>query len=196
MASQPNTPRRSKRYQPLVEFSTNRGDSAAGTVSWLGASIHIRATRGTDLHEEDEIDSLEDAETEFYLGFSRITSTQSSAKKRKTITSEGNVFRVGDTVLVKSQAKHPSVAVIVALWDVKTKDGEVDGLLPQKVKVHWFLRGSELPSVRAKKEKHAQVRTLLFFSASYLLYFSRTRFSSLCRAPQSSLPNTLYSTAE
>lgn len=106
------------------------------------------------------------------------------------------MFRVGDTVLVKSQAKHPSVAVIVALWDVKTKDGEVDGLLPQKVKVHWFLRGSELPSVRAKKEKHAQVRTLLFFSASYLLYFSRTRFSSLCRAPQSSLPNTLYSTAE
>ena len=64
---------------------------------------------------------------------------------------------MGDTVLVKSQAKLPSVAVVVAMWEVRTKDEDGEEMVLPKVKVHWFLRGSELPSVRAKKEKHAQV---------------------------------------
>lgn len=140
------TPRRSKRYQPLVD--TRVTDEDEGNCAWLGSSIFSRETRADDLHEED-IFGDEETETVFYEGFTRI-----NYEKRKTVVDDE--FNVGDTVLVKTQAKLASVGVIVAMWEVRVK-GDSDGQkVYQKVKIHWFLRPSELPSVRARRD-HLQV---------------------------------------
>ena len=158
MASQPTTPRRSKRFQPIVEFIGPNATEQT-TVQWPEQPIHTRTAEPIDLYDEDEVESFEESVTRFYDSFSRTSSVPSSSKRRKPVQDvDDNSFRVGDTVLVKSQAKAPSIAVIVAMWEVQTKDEDDEDSVLQKVKVHWFLRGSELPNVRAKKEKHVQVR--------------------------------------
>ncbi|THH07206.1 hypothetical protein EW145_g3541 [Phellinidium pouzarii] len=144
MAIDVQTPRRSKRFQPLVASGNNDVDDNdfENKISWLGVPLIERDTRTADLHEEDTIDEDEESETIFYRGFAVLND-------RKKINDESK-FYVGDTVLVKTQAKLPSVGVIVAMWEVRSKDDTKD--VYKKVKIHWFLRPTELPSVRAKRE--------------------------------------------
>ena len=142
------TPRRSKRYQPLVTSEILDGNEE--NCSWLGSPLLVRETRPDDLHEEDTFDEDIETETVFYDGFAKTR-----FERRKTVVD--HEFHVGDTVLVKTQAKLPSVGVIVAMWEVRAK-GDSDGQrVYHKVKVHWFLRPSELPSVRARRD-HLPVR--------------------------------------
>ena len=121
-------------------------------------------------------------ETTFYNGFSRKGGSSSSLRKRALLDSEDEEedeeeeeerssnnsnelkFYIGDTVLVKTQARLPSIGVIIAVWEVHRKvsdEGEDVGgeeKTYKKVRVQWFLRPSELPSVRASRD-HFQVCT-------------------------------------
>ena len=182
MTSLSTTPRRSKRFQPIID-TDGPGPSTHETVEWLDEPLHCRTAQVIDLHEEDEIESLEDAQTSLYRAFTRNSQGRGPSRKRKSVTAantDEDVFHVGDTVLVKSQAKLPSVAVIVSLWEVRAKDEDDDEIVLQKVKVHWFLRPSELPTVRARKESHAHVSALPFSTicARGLRCRHRTKYSS------------------
>ena len=118
-------------------------------------------------------------ETTFYNGFSRKGGSSASLRKRALLDSEDEEdeeegeergsnnsnelkFYIGDTVLVKTQARLPSIGVIIAVWEVHRKvsdEGEDVGgeeKTYKKVRVQWFLRPSELPSVRASRD-HFQV---------------------------------------
>ena len=165
------TPRRSRRYQPLVSNAAASEDEEE--ISWLGIPIYERETRATDLHEEDTFDSDTELQTTFYNGFSKQTSASASGPSKgpgrsKRLVEEKSKFYIGDTVLVKTQAKLPSIGVIIAIWEVHAKDDDDDEAantrnrrkgkgeeedeeeegvpkVYQKVKVQWFLRPSELP---------------------------------------------------
>ncbi|KAI5120698.1 hypothetical protein M0805_007661 [Coniferiporia weirii] len=145
MTIEVQTPRRSRRFQPLVAGRDTVSDLENTTV-WLSVPVAERDVRTTDLHEEDTIDADEEAETIFYKGFVRVTIGKKS-------TDEPDKFHVGDTVLVKTQARLPSVGVIVAMWEVRAKDGDDEQKDAfKKVKIQWFLRPTELPNVRAKRD--------------------------------------------
>lgn len=194
MTSQAATPRRSKRFQPIIDFA-GPSSSTHEAVRWVDEPLYTRTTQAIDLHEEDEIESLDDAQTSLYRTFTRASQEHGLSKKRKStndVKAEDVTFRVGDTVLVKSLAKLPSVAVIVSMWEVRTKDEDDEEITLQKVKVHWFLRGSELPTVRARKEKHAQVSvSVLAYTDNWFDSFVRyrTKFSSHFPALQLSHPS-------
>lgn len=162
MAITPLTPRRSKRFQPFVNNDAELEPSEE-TISWSGEPILVREALPTDLHEEDLLEDGAEIETLFYKSFTREKSRKKSRRKKDAEDEDEDrdvilVFNVGDTVLVRSHAKLPSVGVIVAMWDVREKtpseDGEAKSFM--KVKVHWFLRPSELPNVRARRD-HLEV---------------------------------------
>lgn len=58
-----------------------------------------------------------------------------------------DVYKVGDTICVDDRLVEPSVAVIIAIWTVLGDD-----ITPVvHLKVHWFVRPSQLPGIRAKR---------------------------------------------
>ncbi len=67
-------------------------------------------------------------------------------------------FKLGDTVLVRTGSNSsPSVAIIVSMWQSSSSTssllrGEDD--LP-RIRVHWFVKPSELPSVRRLRHHEA-----------------------------------------
>lgn len=72
-----------------------------------------------------------------------------------------DTFSVGDTVLIKTDTLYrmhrpPSIGVILAMWETKAKDQEEDEYesdsAKMRVRVHWFLRPTELASIRARRD--------------------------------------------
>ncbi|KAF9075123.1 P-loop containing nucleoside triphosphate hydrolase protein [Rhodocollybia butyracea] len=159
----PKTPtRRSTRlqHQPIVASPTKATNNSR--CSWT--SNNPLFTRNLDpewdlLQDDrehfDELDEEEtqNLETRFYDRISIGQATQLTRKvgKGKNRVSEDTVYSVGDTVLVKSNNRLPSVAVIVDMWET---DLETENEEKMRVRVHWFDRPSELPSIRAKKYHH------------------------------------------
>jgi origin recognition complex subunit 1 len=87
----------------------------------------------------------------------------------KASKKKGNeVFRIGDTVLIKTWgATYPSVGIIAALWqprsdrqtpdtDNEDDDEDAGSLASPCASIHWFQLPSELPQIRADRE-HASV---------------------------------------
>jgi len=162
--------RRSKRFQPLATPSgkpTTKLD-----CFWTSSPIYTR-TLNTDLDllqdERDELseDDVSNLETRFYDALNMGTQKYKiyrGAKKRVKIEEKREVYEVGDTILVETDVLYrvrrpPSVAVIVAMWECRDKNGvgeEVDSN-KMRIRVHWFLRPTEMASIRAKRE-HTQVR--------------------------------------
>jgi origin recognition complex subunit 1 len=74
--------------------------------------------------------------------------------KTETIT-----YKVGDTVMVETDTLYimkrpPSIGVIVAMWETR-KEEDSDTLTDasrMRIRIHWFLRPTELASIRAKRE--------------------------------------------
>ncbi|KLO07957.1 P-loop containing nucleoside triphosphate hydrolase protein [Schizopora paradoxa] len=156
MAIEVTTPRRSKRFQPTIDAGLSI--SSNNPTSWIGDPILERRTRPDDVHEEDEFDAEEGGRTTFYNGFSR---SEMVKENRKKVLQEFE-YEVGDTVLVKTQTKQPSIGVIVAVWEVTSGNEEEDSERKfKKVKVHWFLRPEELASVRARR---AHEKNEIYFS--------------------------------
>lgn len=158
----PTTPRRSRRFQPNV----TRGRSPISrpeTDAWIsGAPTHSRCTTHEDMIPEDEEDvkDIEDLETMFHGQFIRRSQNRGRAAlrtySRKASSSrtqeEGKdeTFKIGDTVLVATDPKKPSVGVIITMWEIRSREESAD--VPRmRVRVHWFLRPTELPQTRAKR---------------------------------------------
>lgn len=138
------TPRRSKRYQPQVVDQAELRRSSESGISWLGEPLLTRKTKAVDVRDVESFDEDEGCETVFYNGFSKLGGTGNAR-------SYDYLFYLGDMVLVKTHGKLPSIGVIVAMWEVRP----VDDIPYEQVKVHWFLRPSELPNVRARREHEA-----------------------------------------
>lgn len=155
MNSAATTPRRSKRFQPFV--ASNTDISSEASFSWVGEPLHQRPTLAEDLQDEDNFEEDAVAHTSFYRTIERATKSapQTSGKgKAKASADDTEQFSLGDTVLIRTQTKQPSVAVIVSMWEVEydcDDDSGMEVTVPFKVKLHWFLRPTELPNVRARK---------------------------------------------
>lgn len=189
MAEVPTTPRRSKRFQPTVFANTSSLVSRlSSTDIWTDESrpCHSRPTTVDDLFEPDEIDldiirddegdtkkvreeEEVEYETRFYQSFTRrvkpLKAKPTGKGKQKAGVDQKIEFKVGDTVLVVTDLRKTSVAVVTAMWEViggepNDSDGEdEDGEKGKKmrVRVHWFVKPTQLPSVRVKRD-HFEVR--------------------------------------
>lgn len=170
-----HTPRRSKRYQPQVLYNADLRSVNETRFSWLEASLVTRKTRITDVRDEEVFDEDNESETVFYNGLSKAGGSGQDLD-----------FFLGDTVLVKTHGKLPSIGVIVAMWEVRPADEEAY----KQIKLQWFLRPTELPNVRAQR-KHEPVRQSFVFPSVLSLTYStsvRTKFTSRYRVQQPYLP--------
>ncbi|KAK0205055.1 P-loop containing nucleoside triphosphate hydrolase protein [Desarmillaria ectypa] len=164
---EPKTPtRRSKRGQPLATIVTTR----LFDISWCGSPAHVHPLnpeldlRLEDREEWERLDEVErqDKTTMFYDAFQRKKPTvaKNTYGKKKASAKEAieniETFRVGDTVLISNgNSRYPSVAVIIALWETDLKEAGNEPLSKAMyIRVHWFLRPKELPSIRAKREAY------------------------------------------
>jgi origin recognition complex subunit 1 len=142
----------------------------------LGKQLYVRPTnQELDLLQEERetLENDEDdqeLETIFYHSFQikrKIIpkfrgGRQSKGKAKKTADdSHMDTFSVGDTVLIKTDTLYrmhrpPSIGVILAMWETKAKDQEEDEYesdsAKMRVRVHWFLRPTELASIRARRD--------------------------------------------
>jgi hypothetical protein len=178
----PQTPRRSKRHQPTVFTNQSSSLSQSRDDKWSSPPLHTCNAVSTDLIDDEE--STDDSSTTFYAQFSR-----SSRASDKVGSAASEAFSVGDTVLLATNVKKPSVGIIIALWEVSRPVTDSQML----ARVHWFLRPTELAQLRAKRG-HLPVRhVFLLLPSTYLIILHRTRstFPStqlLSSTPLPSLP--------
>ena len=93
-------------------------------------------------------------------GTARFTNVKAKTKSKGKAREQEERYSVGDTVLVYSTNRLPSVGVIISMWETRWTRGEDEEEVESKVvKIHWFLRPSELAGVRAKRD-HQPVRLL------------------------------------
>ena len=186
----PNTPsRRSQRFQPTATPTSKGIDQNILECEWASKAYYIRRTvPGSDLLPEeqqegdvDDTDGLEESElsemeTIFYDAFrmKRKATAYRGSKRMKLGKTETQTYRVGDTVMVETDSLYimkrpPSIGVLVAMWEVRRK---AEGLHAPTdtnkmyLRIHWFLRPTELASIRAKRE-HEEVRLWLKFRKNF-----------------------------
>jgi len=146
----PQTPRRSKRHHPIV-FTAGSPSSHPKPRhdKWASPPLYTRDAISTDLIDDDE--SIVDASTIFYPYFIRPSRTTEKVGKVASVK-----FSTGDTVLLATNVRRPSVGVIIALWEVSRPVTDTQMF----AKIHWFLRPTELARSRVKRE-HLEVRLLI-----------------------------------
>jgi origin recognition complex subunit 1 len=142
--------------------------------------------------ERDELseDDISKMQTVFYDGLSMRTqkakiynAVKKSQKRRRVIEETQQVYHVGDTILIETDSfyrirKPPSIAVIVAMWECRNKDDSTDGQMNStrmRIRVHWFLRPTEMASIRAKRA-HDKVRRN-YLSFTILLTVIRMKYT-------------------
>ncbi|OCH85430.1 P-loop containing nucleoside triphosphate hydrolase protein [Obba rivulosa] len=204
----PATPsRRSKRGQPIVQSVAPNSLLLKSSDVPAGVPLYSRPTVPEDLQEDaTEIDApdLQNHETRFYRQFVRrelVAVTRPArvygrarGESSKT-SSQGEyaakeTFSIGDTVLVQSSSKDPSIAVIVAIWEVVDEEREDTGI---RVKLHWFIRPAELPKIRAQRphlenEIYYNTHAVPPVVSSASVISNCTVSSSLPQTPAPSLP--------
>ncbi|RXW21306.1 hypothetical protein EST38_g4564 [Candolleomyces aberdarensis] len=182
----PQTPRRSRRFQPLATPFLQRQTTGA-VCQWEGEPILIRPCNpDLDLMQEEReareeegslAEEKEDGEeTVFYASFTMKRPNKPQRGKQASESEESRTFRLGDTITVETdtlyrQKKPPSVAVIVSMWEVRKKgedEGREHDSSKMRFRVHWFLRPSELAAIREKRE-HAEVRQWYSLDSKCLL---------------------------
>ncbi|KAJ7196826.1 P-loop containing nucleoside triphosphate hydrolase protein [Mycena pura] len=186
MRGTPKTPlRRSTRGQPLAALSTKLSGSPAN-IKWHGQMVHERLMipeldmlpeRRTTWAEQDEKERPK-YRAVFYNAF------------QKTERGESIVFNVGDTVTVETMVLHrdrkASIAVIVAMWELvsdregaeEDEDEEDENVGQMMVRIHWFLRPSELATIRAKRE---HLDNEIYYSLSSDAIFGAASMVSHCQ---------------
>lgn len=200
--SVPQTPtRRSQRFQPTATPSSKVSDKNILQCEWAGDPIFTRtcnaeldllaeecekkAKRDDDDDEDDEGD--EELETVFYESFKmrRKPTSYRGTKRLKVAKTELQTYRVGDTVMVETDTlylmkKPPSIGVIVAMWETRRKGEENQECAPtMRIRIHWFLRPTEMASIRAKRE-HEEVSNR-FYCISSTNTFYRTKYTIPCQ---------------
>ncbi|TRM64559.1 P-loop containing nucleoside triphosphate hydrolase protein [Schizophyllum amplum] len=153
----PPTPRRSRRFLPVIRQTAKSNCP----IIWVGEPIATRSTNvEQDLYPEErearEEEESEETTTTFYAAFERKNFVKPTGKRsntKKVSDEPGIVYRVGDTVTVASLRPVASIGVIVALWETSALDGIDEDTHPrQKVRIHWFLRPTELAKCGAKRD--------------------------------------------
>jgi len=171
----PQTPtRRSQRFQPTATPSSKHSDKNVIECKWTSEPIYVRRTNAdldflTDEKDEQtsEEEEGEEMETVFYDTFwmkRKVTIHKTGPSRRTTAGKvEEQTYRVGDTIMVETDTLYltkrpPSIGVIVSMWQTRIK-GEITNRDASKmrIRVHWFLRPTELASIREKRE-HEEVR--------------------------------------
>ncbi|KAJ7274394.1 P-loop containing nucleoside triphosphate hydrolase protein [Mycena haematopus] len=186
MLDAPKTPtRRSKRGQPIAVTSTSL--SASSTKhKWVGTPVHDRPSQPEHdmlperfaIWQDQPEDERVEYKTLFYSAFQRAERGDLS------------LFRVGDTIAVRTQAiykrdKKPSIGVIVAMWELipqttaKEDGGEEEDPNAGRmmVRIHWFLRPTELAAIRAKRD---HLENEIYYSIASTDVFESTVIISRC----------------
>lgn len=173
MKSLPSTPsRRSKRFQPTATPTSKGIDQNILECTWVNEPVYVRETiPEIDLLPEEQEEVTEDtqengeieqfSETFFYNAFRmKRKATAYRGSKSMRLGKTGTVtYKVGDTVMVETDTLYimkrpPSIGVIVAMWETRKKADSriVAGASRIRIRIHWFLRPTELASIRAKRE--------------------------------------------
>jgi origin recognition complex subunit 1 len=147
--------RTSNQFQPVVKQSLE--SQGRYNHNWNGEPI---ATRPAVFQDDSDVDGDDEQnlQTHFYGSFIR----KSWKNSKKDSIPDNDIFEIGDTVLVNthSNVRFPSVGVIIAMWQTcfppKKSGSRVSGVALEerkmKVKIHWFIRPTELPTNRAYRE--------------------------------------------
>jgi origin recognition complex subunit 1 len=139
-----------------------------------------KAKRDDDGEDDDEEEEEEELETVFYESFKmrRKPTNYRGMKRLKVAETELQTYRVGDTVMVETDAlylmkKPPSIGVIIAMWETRRKGEEnQEGASTMRIRIHWFLRPTEMASIRAKRE-HEEVSNLFYCILSTNMFIER-----------------------
>ena len=83
-----------------------------------------------------------DLDTRFYDSFTREEMVWGAGGARNL--AQWTTYRIGDTVLLETASREPSVSVVVSIW--KVFEGEVEKYT--NVRLHWFSRPSDLAQYR------------------------------------------------
>lgn len=164
--------RRSQRGQPVVSDHVSQNSENTATTK-AGDVVYTRALDPADL-TGDQFETLQTSEvdfnglqTRFHNNFTRgdllKRATRVYGKRKPVAQIDSDIYNVGDTVLVETQAKDSSIAVITGVWSVE----EGDRVLYSNVSLHWFLRPKELPKVRVK-HTHEEVSVVRLFLRPYV----------------------------
>lgn len=165
-----STPRRSRRFQPILAVPSTVKSS--GGATWSSQPIKSRPATHDDLDYEEDWDDGRVATTTFYGSLSLDAVTRAPRSYGRLLKGKGKVkevgdeIKLGDTVLVQTAAPRPSLGVVVAMWGVSIERGEGEGEEEEaetekmRVRLHWFTQPWELPRVRAKHD-HLDVCTPL-----------------------------------
>ncbi len=128
--------------------------------------------QGNSAGDADNNNGLEEnqqceMETVFYDAFrmKRKAAAYRGSKRMRLGKTETQTYRVGDAVMVETDALYimkrpPSIGVLVAMWEVRQKGDAQNAPTDSnkmRLRIHWFLRPTELASIRAKRD-HEEVR--------------------------------------
>ncbi|KAF8336554.1 P-loop containing nucleoside triphosphate hydrolase protein [Cantharellus anzutake] len=141
---QENTPRRSSRVS-----GKNLGNAGVNPVTWFRTDWKFQwghdALTSEDVKDFDEAKTLEKCQADFYGSLVLYSETPNH---RKT------TIKLGDTVLVKTGTNpYPSIGIITSMWEARnsTQKGRRGEAGLPRIRVHWFVKPSELPSVRVPR---------------------------------------------
>lgn len=142
MPASDSTRRRSTRGQVAVKDSFTSNDNPIITTD----PIFKRTTVGEDLTGSQftkVIWKIEDKDLETCF-FDSFTREEKIWRERRVNGQETKTYAVGDTILLETASREPSVAVIVSIW--KVFEGEAEVFV--NVRLHWFSRLSDLAQYR------------------------------------------------
>jgi origin recognition complex subunit 1 len=176
--------RRSRRGQPALPFENSKDPQAASSSSSSANPIHTRRVHVAEDLTSDQWNELlgesadiKTVQTHFYSGLDvhLDAAPKRLAKGKRPAASNSDdgdgVLRVGDTVLVggeRGSSHELSVAVVTGIVKV-TKAEEVFCV---NVRVRWFVRPTQLPSVRAERA-HEEVSRIAFIC--FVLFYCARR---------------------
>ncbi|KAJ7903529.1 P-loop containing nucleoside triphosphate hydrolase protein [Mycena olivaceomarginata] len=191
MPDAPKTPtRRSRRGQPMAVASNSSTEQ-----KWVGNPVHERPSQPDHdmlfdrlaTWQEQPEDERVNYKTVFYSAFQR------------TERGDSPIFRVGDTVAVRTKAVYkrdkPSIAVIVAMWELVPENGEEgdENAEQMMVRIHWFLRPSELAGIRVKRE---ELENEIYYSLASSDILESTAIMSQCEVTDKVPPPTPLKTTK
>ena len=179
MKALPQTPRRSKRGQPIATPSRTKPDSTLRRA-WVCEPLYTRpANPALDYTNDDQDERAEqdeedeEYETVFYRSFEMQKAVQPKAfrAKGKGKKKEGDdnveTYAVGDTVLIKTdelslRREPPSIGVIVAMWETRKMDSDEEFDSDRmRLRMHWFLRPAvNKPQHYGMKREHTKVSSI------------------------------------
>ncbi|KAI0804824.1 hypothetical protein BC629DRAFT_1211852 [Irpex lacteus] len=160
MASTTSTPRRSSRRAQPSEHPTQPAQASSSSSAAVLHTRNVKVALDLTPDQWDELrgTDIKTMQTHFLSHHTTTTNKLNAPTKRVYGKAKArpslarDELKIGDTVLVElgggSTSREPSVAVVTGVWKVMI--GEE--VFCVNVGVHWFVRPSQLPRVRAARE--------------------------------------------